>query len=171
MEKALLPGRLPTRSWAILDNVFWFVNSKEHVLNPGGRSVSSQWPSADVLLPALLIVALLLCHGILGFAHQLSCHTCEPAGSLGMHHGSAADTEGPASSDAGNDITHELGCLSYAAVLLTTFGAALLGLLLTVRSWREVETRRSMFRWHYSLVVAPRSRGRPTSPSLQVFRL
>lgn len=165
-----MPGRLPAWSWVILDNVLVFVNSKKHVLTSGGRSVSSPWPSTDVLLPALLIVALLLCHGILGFAHQTSCEACELEGSSGVHHGSVAYSGEAAGGDASNDTADGLGGLSYAAVLLATFGVALLGLLLAVRRWREFGTCRSIFRWHHPLVFVPHPRG-PTSPSLQVFRL
>lgn len=121
-------------------------------------------------LPFLLIAAVLLCHGVLGAVHQIWCDdACGPTQASKAHHGSASGTEG--TGETGDGPTGGLGTLSYAAVVLAAFGAAsLLGLLLAVRRWCELEVRRPVFRRRYPLSVAHRPRG-PTLPSLQVFRL
>ena len=126
--------------------------------------------NADGFLPVLLIVAVLLCDGILGFTHQVSCDACGPEVS-GMHHGSTTGMGEAGSGHTGND--GALGGVenhSYAAIVPAAISTALLVLLLGVRSWREASAPRSIFRPHYSPFVTPRPRG-PTLPSLQVLRL
>lgn len=148
-----------------------FVDSKKHVLTPEVRSGSSPGLNPRGLLLALLIAAVLLCHGILGFAHEVSCDACGPTEVAGVHHGSAAGAVESGGGNAGDDTSGGLEGLSYAAVVLAAFGAAaLLGLLLGVRRWRETGVRRLVFRRHYPQVFALLPRG-PTLPSLQVFRL
>ena len=164
-------SRIPSRTWTILDSVLLFVDPKKRVLTPGGRSDSSLGPSTQVLLPALLIVALLLCDGILGFAHQLSCDACGPTEVSGVHHGSATGVGETGSGHTGNDdASGGLENHSYAAIVLAAIGTALLVLLLKVRRWREASPPRSTFRPHYSPFIIHRPRG-PTLPSLQVLRL
>lgn len=121
------------------------------------------------LLPVLLIAAVLLCHGALGSAHQVSCAACELTGAPGIHHGSVSGM-GEDGGQTGDNAAGGLGALSYAAVVIAACGVAFLGLLLAVRRWHELEARGSVFRWHYPPAVAHRPRG-PTLPSLQVFRL
>ncbi len=166
-----MPSRLPTRSWAILDSVLLFVDPKNRVLTPGERPGPLSRVGASGFLLMLLIVAVLLCDGILGFAHQVSCDACGPAEVSGMHHGSATGMgeagSGPTEND---DASGGLENHSYAAIVLAAIGTALLVLLLGVRRWREASTPRSTFRPHYSPFITHRPRG-PTLPSLQVFRL
>ena len=119
----------------------------------------------------LLIVAVLLCDGILGFAHQVSCDTCGSTEISGAHHESATGT-----GDADSEHTGDGGASgglqnhSYFAVVLAVIGVTLLVLLLGVRRWREASTSRSLFRLHYPPFTTHRPRG-PTLPSLQVLRL
>ncbi len=127
--------------------------------------------SAGGFLPTLLIVAVILCHGILGFAHQVSCDPCGPAGISGAHHGSATGMGEASSGHTGdNDASGGLADHSYAAVVLTAIGTALLVLLLGMREWHEVSTPRLIFRRHCPPLIPRRPRG-PTLPSLQVLRL
>lgn len=120
------------------------------------------------LLPVLLIAAVLLCHGVLGYAHQVSCHACESAmDSAGVHHGSAAG----AGEDAGDNQAGELGKVAYAAVVVVALGAVALLVLLGIsrNRWSKTPVPRALGR-RLLPVVPHRSRG-PTLPSLQVFRL
>lgn len=121
------------------------------------------------LLPMLLIAALLLCHGVLGYAHQVSCGACEPTEISGVHHGFATETGESGAENTGADTPDGLGHLSYAAVVLAAFGAILL-VLLEARRWHEAPPPRSIFRRHHPPFITRRPRG-PTLPSLQVLRL
>jgi hypothetical protein len=81
-----------------------------------------------------LIWLLLLCHGVLGFAHQVSCGTCEPGGPPGV-----PATHGHTGHMAGPDVPgHEVDgagtfAADYLAVVLLMFGALVLVLLLGAR--------------------------------------
>ena len=158
-------------SWPILGVVLAFVRLKRFSSTVGGRPGPSSRASAGGFLPVLLIVAVLLCDGILGFTHQVLCDACEPTVVSKAHHGSVTGVGETGSGHTGDgDTWGGLESHSYAAILLATFGAALLGLLLGVRRWRDTGARRLVFRQHYPQVFALRPRG-PTLPSLQVFRL
>lgn len=122
----------------------------------------------------LLVGALLLCHGILGFAHQTSCHAgCEsinPLSSSPLAHGGhgSGNTggyagDGPAGADSGQ------GGGGYFAVFLVLFGAAFLGLSLGARRRHEPVVPRT-YRPRFLPTFACLPRG-PTLPLLQVFRL
>lgn len=119
-------------------------------------------------LVVLLVGALLLCHGVLGFAHEISCHGCYPSdlpanvSPAGHEHGSSGDTTGddPA---GGHTFT------GYFGITLALFGA-ILGLLLRARKWRWVASPRLYYRPHPLPTLARLPRG-PTLPLLQVFRL
>jgi len=151
--------------------VLLFIDSKKHILTLRGRSGSSPGPNLRGLLLALLIAALLLCHGILGFAHEVSCEACGPTEVSGVHHGSAAGMSETGSGQKGDDNpSGGMEGLSYAAVVLAAIGTALLVLLLGVWRWRETSTPRSVFRRHYPPLITHSPRG-PTLPSLQVLRL
>jgi hypothetical protein len=116
-------------------------------------------------------VAVLLCDGILGFTHQVSCDACEPTEVSGTHHESATGLGEAGSGHTGNDdASGGLENHSYAAIVLAAIGTALLVGLLGVRRWREASTPRSTFRPHSSSFITRRPRG-PTLPSLQVLRL
>jgi hypothetical protein len=115
----------------------------------------------------LLIGVLLLCHGVLGFTHQIP-HGCEAAHLLPI----AASADEHAAGDAGGHAVEDPACehmfTGYFAVLLALFGAAVLGLLLGPQKRRVTVSPpcRSL-----SLpAFAHPSRG-PTLPLLQVFRL
>ena len=57
-------------------------------LSPLGGIRGPVWTTGRTsLLSALLIVALLLCHGVLGFAHEMSCGACGPGEVQGAHQG------------------------------------------------------------------------------------
>lgn len=95
------------------------------------------------LLAALLVGSLLLCHGAFGYAHEVSCHECastDPQANLSQagheqgpkhpdgHQGGRAATPasgGPAGGHAAFAV--------YFGVVLSVFGAAMLGWLL--RRW------------------------------------
>ena len=146
-----------------------FTLLKKHLTAPGNYRGPLGTVGNGGVLPVLLIAALLLCHGVLGFAHQVSYGTCEPTEISGVHHGSAAETGESDAENTGDHTTDGLGHLSYAAVLLAAFGAMLL-VLLGVRRWREAPPPRSIFRRHHLPFITRRPRG-PTLPSLQVLRL
>ena len=132
-------------------------------------------PGSGGFLAVLLIGALLLCHGILGFAHQASCHAgckaTEPLPSspsfYGEHGSGAAGGhagDGPAGTQTGG---HGTG--GYFAVVLVLFGAASLGLLLGARKQSETAVLRP-YRPRSLPAFACLPRG-PTLPLLQMFRL
>lgn len=135
-----------------------FASLKRRFALPGG------------FLPVLLIAAVLLCHGVLGVAHLISCDAYKSVESSGSHHGSTTDSGGVGDGQTGEHAPCGLGAIGYAAVVLVAFGVAFLGLLLAARRWRESGTLRSAFRRYFPQVFVPRPRG-PTLPSLQVFRL
>jgi hypothetical protein len=164
-------SRLPSRFPAILDSVLLFVNPENYTLTPGHRPSPVPRVGAGGFLPVLLIVAVLLCDGILGFTHQVSCDACGPTEVSGTHHGSATGLGEAGSGHTGNDdASGGLENHSYAAIVLAAIGTALLVLLLRVRRWRETSPSRSTFRRHYPPFITHRPRG-PTLPSLQVLRL
>ena len=118
------------------------------------------------LVAALLIFALLLCHGALGALHQASSRAVDHAGG---HHAHAAMQ--PASADHG--LGHHGGPVAhadYAAVLFVVLLVAAL-LLLSGRSAKRslAVSFRASGRIPWTLALVP-PRG-PTLPLLQVFRL
>ncbi len=123
------------------------------------------------LLPILLVGALLLCHGVLGFAHQTSCHgVCEitdpPTSSSPAHdaHGSGYATGQAEDVPDGGQVS-----AGYFAAFLALFGVAFLGLLLGARrpcksaAWPPYQPR-------YLPAFSCLRRG-PSLPLLGVFRL
>ena len=117
------------------------------------------------LLPALLIAALLLCHGVLGFAHQVSCDPCGTVGPTGTHHGSTAGAGG----NAVDEHAGGMGGTAYAAVVIAALGATILALLFVYRR-RALGVFVSLPSWRPIPILSYHPRG-PTLPSLQVFRL
>lgn len=114
-------------------------------------------------MPALLIAALLLCPGVLGFAHGLSpCERCGPAGAPAppvAHHGPAGEAVAFGADDSG-----------YLAAVIALSGATLLGLLLGAPGPRGGARPRSVFRCLRPRTVAHHPRG-PTPAFLQALRL
>jgi hypothetical protein len=118
------------------------------------------------LLPIVLVVALLSCHGALGALHDVS-----PVPSA--EHPSAAKQ----GAFSGQHLVHHLvahpGCLDYAAALTAVFvGAALALLLNSARAWRST-CAPPLAAWGFPTIFVaslPPARGAP-SPFLQVFRL
>ena len=122
------------------------------------------------LLAALLVVALLVCHGFFGAFHELSgsaslagnmaASASHAAGGMTGHDGGSAD---------GGTFGH-VAALQYAAVLVA-LASAVLGLLLAARPLRPPR----VFYWPYR-APSPRwfgpvfARG-PDPPFSQVFRL
>ncbi len=133
---------------------------------PGSRRV----PGAGGLLAALLIVALLLCHGLFGFAHQVSaCGLCGPAESPGLHYGPAADLGGGAGGHSGDGAAGGLGSTVYFAAMIALFGTGLLGpLFRAARGYEAAPT--VIFRWPRSPALTRYPRGL-SPPLLQAFRL
>ena len=121
------------------------------------------------LLPVLLIVAVLLCHGVLGSLHQVSCHACGAAQPQIMHHGFVAETGADEGENAVDGQADGLGGTAYAAVVIGALGVVLLGLIGIVRGWLEVPVSRTS--WRRLIPTAPHRPQGPSLPSLQVFRL
>ena len=159
-----------SRPRSILEAVYRSL--KERAARVARSSGSS--PRSGGSLAVLLVGVLLLCHGILGFAHQVSCHAvCEPTDplpnspSIHAEHGSveaSGDTEDePAGAPDGGQAVD-----GYFAVLIALFGAAFL-LLLGLRGRRgSVALRLHRPRFLPTFACLPRG---PTLPRLQVFRL
>ena len=124
-------------------------------------------PRPGGFLPVLLIGVLLLCHGVLGFTHQIP-HGCEAAHPLLI----AASADEHVAGDAGGHAVEDPACehmfTGYFAVVLALFGAAVLGLLLGPQKRRVTVSPPS--RSPSLPAFAHPSRG-PTFPLLQVFRL
>lgn len=159
------------RSWTILGIVLRSLDPKKLFLILRRRPSPLPRASASGFLPVLLIVAVLLCDGILGFTHQVSCDACGPTEVLEAHHGSATGLGEAGSGHTGNnDASSGFENHSYAAVVLAAIGTALLVLLFGARRWREASPSRLHFRRHYPPFITHRPRG-PTLPSLQVLRL
>lgn len=142
---------------------------EKRLASPGERRGPSWTVRDGGLLPMLLIMAVLLCHGVLGSLHQVSCHACEAAQPQIMHQGSIAETDGAAHGVAGDGQAGSLGGTAYAAVLITLLGAAILGLIGIARAWLEVPVSRAP--WRRLVPTSPHRQRGPSLPSLQVFRL
>lgn len=137
-------------------------------------------PRAGGLPTALLILALLICHGVLGFAHQApACGSCGPAGGpaiagiAGMHHGPQADAQADAGGAGGpqkDDAPSRPGHTGYFAAMVALFGVALLGLLFVAPRRRGAALLRSILRPPRPPAFAPFPRA-PSPPFLQAFRL
>lgn len=118
------------------------------------------------LVAALLVVALILCHGALGALHQAPSWPAEHAGG---HHAAAAATPGAVNHHA----EHHVGLVShtdYAAVLFVVlFGAVLVLLSGRFYAGGLAIAHRLFGRIFLPLpLLLPRG---PTLPLLQVFRL
>lgn len=113
----------------------------------------------------MLLVALLLCHGLLGVVHQLAG---PPDGS---RHSGEQSFHAPAGDQGGHPGDHHrLGHLDYAAALTSILFGAVIGLLLSgARAWGVSAASRLLQRYSPPLVFYP-ARG-PTPPLTQVFRL
>ena len=131
-----------------------------------GRPASLSGPGG--FLPVLLIGALLLCHGVLGYAHEMSrgCdgpHPMQTATAAGEHaagHTGGHGTEDPA---CGHTLT------AYFAVVLALFGAAFLGFLLGAQERQRAVVSPARRSFPLSgIAYLPRG---PTLPFLQVYRL
>ena len=169
-EASAPDSRRCVRSWTILGIVLRSLDPKKLFLILRRRPSPLPRASAGGFLPVLLIVAVLLCDGILGFTHQVSCDACGPTEVLEAHHGSATGLGEAGSGHRGNDdASSGFENHSYAAVVLAAIWTALL-VLLGARRWREASPSRSHFRRHYPPFITHRPRG-PTLPSLQVLRL
>ncbi|QIN80991.1 hypothetical protein GBA65_21280 (plasmid) [Rubrobacter marinus] len=137
------------------------------------RVVAHPSSRAKALLPMLLVGALLLCHGVLGFAHQTTCHGgCEATDAVAVS-SYAHGEHGPG--DAGGDVSsggaQDSGQApaGYFAVALALFGAAFVGWLIGATGRRETAVLRP-YRPRALPALACLPRG-PTLPVLQVFRL
>ena len=179
MRKGAQDGVLAARPAAILRQsvvystvVLWMVRGWASIGAPGRRLASPRVPDAYGLLAAPLIVALLLCHGLFGFAHQQvsACGPCGPAETLGIHHGAAADAEGGAGAHGQDGAAGWLGSPAYFAAMIALFGVALLGPLLRAPRQHEAAARAVTFRRPLQLALAHFPRG-PSPPLLQAFRL
>ena len=137
---------------------------------PRRRPVSPHGSGAGGLLAALLIVALLLCHGLFGFAHQVSaCGPCGPAESLGLHHGASSDLGGGAGGHSEDGAEGGLISTVYFAAMIALFGTGLLRPL--SRAARVFEAAPTViFRWQRPPTLARYPRGL-SPPLLQAFRL
>lgn len=129
----------------------------------GGRPGFLHHPIKRVLLSALVVWVLLLCHGALSLAYHSSCDTCgwtataqAPGHHLGLEGGN-----GP----AGGSLSPE-----HVTAVLAVFGAALLALLVG-RFWKTRGFAAAGFLDRYRLPALPYAPRRPTPPYLQIFRL
>jgi hypothetical protein len=139
----------------------------------GGRPRSSL--RSGEFLAVLLVEALLLCHGVFGFAHEISCHECDPPDLLasmsqaGHEHGSEHPIGHEAGQATGDDPVGGHAFAGYFGIVLALFGVVVLGLLPDARSWRRDASPR-LYRPCLLPALARLPRG-PTLPLLQVFRL
>lgn len=133
----------------------------------GAYAITARNPTAGRgrLVAALLVVALILCHGVLGALHQVSSWSAEHAGG---HHAAAA---APAAVD--HHAEHHGGLVAhtdYAAAIFVVLLGAVLVLLSGRFPARGLAIAHRLFgRVFLPLSLLPR-RG-PTLPLLQVFRL
>ena len=118
-------------------------------------------------LAALLVLAVLLCHGAFGALHQYAPLTGPAATEVA--HGHPAQTYPAAWEEAGGEADEGRENLAYAAVLFFILGA-----VLWLRPGRDLGQRLPKVlpsvRGHFSPVFSPCARG-PTAPRLQVFLL
>jgi hypothetical protein len=142
---------------------------EKRLASPGERRGPSWTVREGGLLPLLLIVAVLLCHGVLGSLHQVSCHECEAAQLQIMHHGFVAETGADEGENAVDGQADGLGGTAYAAVVIGALGLVLLGLIGIVRGRLAVSV--SQASWRRLISTAPHRPRGPSLPSLQVFRL
>jgi hypothetical protein len=119
-------------------------------------------------LTVLLVGALLLCHGVLGFAHEISCHECDSSDLLASVP-PAGHEHGPPGHAAGDDPAGGHMFPGYFGIVLALFGVAALGLLPGARRWHGISSSQ-LYRSRPLPTFAPLPRG-PTLPLLQVFRL
>lgn len=119
-------------------------------------------------LTVLLVGALLLCHGVLGFAHEISCHECDSSDLLASVP-PAGHEYGPPGHAAGDDPAGGHVFPGYFGIVLALFGVAALGLLPGARRWHGIPGSQ-LYRSRPLPAFAPLPRG-PTLPLLQVFRL
>ena len=114
----------------------------------------------------VVVIALLLCHGVYGAAHQAP-------GATGHHHGAGhapyGDGPGAVGGSPGPYDEGCFGCVAYAASLLVVSIGAVLWLLRGGPSWDEGNAAMLLPVRGPGSVLHP-ARG-PTLPVLQVFRL
>ena len=117
----------------------------------------------------MVVVALLLCHGVYGAAHQVH----QAPGATDLHHGaghaSHGDEPGTSGGHPGPYDEGCFGCVAYAASLLVVSIGAVLWLLRGGPSWDEGNAAMLLQVRKPRAVLHP-ARG-PTLPVLQVFRL
>lgn len=118
-------------------------------------------------LAALLVLAVLLCHGAFGALHQYAS-LAGPAATKGAH-AHPTQTYPAAWEEDGGVADDGTGNLAYAAALFFVLGA-----VLWLRPGRDLDRRLpkilSFVRGHLFPVFSPCARG-PTAPRLQVFLL
>ncbi len=112
-----------------------------------------------------------MCHGVFGFAHELSCEECASTDLLASISPSGHE-HGPDRS-AGQAVWHDSAgghaFVGYFGIALALFGVAVLGLLRGGRRRYGGGISR-LYRLRYLPASARLPRG-PTLPLLQVFRL
>lgn len=129
------------------------------------------------LTTALLVVAVLVCHGLFGAAHQ----TFTPATGAHVHHASPHKQASAFGEAQGGDHTghqtghHEAGHLAgsadYAAVLVTILFGAVLRLLRGILLLNAAPALQSAGRSFRNAIARIHHLRRPALPALQVFRL
>lgn len=126
-------------------------------------------------LAVLLVGALLLCHGVFGFAHEISCHECDPPDLLASmaqashEHGSEHPVGHASGQATGDDPVGGHAFAGYFGIVLALFGVVVLGLLLGSRILRRAAS--PLLYRPPPLPVLARLPWGPTLPLLQVFRL
>ena len=132
------------------------------------RGVAGATVGRGRLVAALLIVALLLCHGALGALHQAS--TPRAVEHAGGHDGAHATVQHASADHGVGDNDGPVAHADYAAVLFVVLlGAAFLLLSGRFAARGLVVSSRASWRVPSTLALLP-PRG-PTLPFLQVFRL
>lgn len=122
-------------------------------------------------MAVLLVGALLLCHGVFGFAHEICCHECASTGLLASME-PAGHEDGPdrqaghaSSHSAEEDAAGGQAFAGYFGIALALFGMAVLGLL------RGMQRRYAdVFAPLYRTRSSPASARLPRGPTLPSFR-
>lgn len=133
-------------------------------LRKRGVSLILEPEKAKRITALVLLVALLLCHGLLGVAHQL-------AGPLdSTHHSVEGSSQAPVEDRGDYPDDHRLGYSDYVAALVSILFGAVIGLLLSgARTW-DASAAPRLLRRYFPPLVFYSARG-PTPPLTQVFRL
>lgn len=112
-----------------------------------------------------------MCHGVFGFAHEISCHECASTDLLASmsQAGSEHGLEHSAGHASGDGPAGGVAFVGYFGVVLALFGVAVLWLLRG--AWRrDWDAFARLYRSRPSPASSRLARG-PTLPLLQVFRL